>query len=390
MNRPIAVRAAAGLVCVLVALAVALSALTRDPWPSNDGLILVLCVVFAVEGTVVAKRQPQNAIGWLLLLVSLFILFDTVAKLYLVLDYRLHQGRLPLGAAAAHWVSGYSLLPLLFALPVILLFPNGRLSAKWRRFLGIYLVVSACFSVLQFIGRSLPDNHGLAVNIRGVPTNVTVWTVAGAAWVVSPFFVAAWGAFVTHQVRQWRRADGEQRAQLKWLMTGGAICVISSVAIVVGGDPTNATARAIADVSTVGVGALPVTIGIGILRYRLYEIDRLVSRTLSYAVVTGLLVGLYVGVVTLATRVLPFSSPVAVAGSTMVAAGLFSPLRKRVQRQVDRRFNRARYNAESTVTAFSAGLRQTTDLEIIQGQLVDVIVRAIEPAHVTVWIRPRT
>ena len=390
MNRQIAVRAAAGLLCVLVAIAVALSALTRDPWPSNDGLVLVLCVVFAVEGTVVAKRQPQNAIGWLLLLVSLFVLFDTVAKLYLVLDYRLHHGRLPLGAAAAHWVSGYSLLPLLFVLPVILLFPNGRLSPKWRRLLRIYLVVSACFSLLQFIGRTLPSGHGLAVNIRGVPTNVTVWTAAGAAWVVVPLFVAAWAAFVGHQIGEWRRADGEQRAQLKWLMTGAAICVISSVTIVAGGDPTNATARAIADVSTVGVGALPVTIGIGILRYRLYEIDRLVSRTLSYAVVTGVLVGLYVGIVTLATRVLPFSSPVAVAGSTMVAAGLFSPLRKRVQRQVDRRFNRARYNAESTVTAFSAGLRRTTDLEIIQGQLVDVIVRAIEPAHVTVWIRPRT
>ena len=390
MNRQRAVGIVAGVIGSLLAVAIALSVLTRDPWPSDDGILFVVCVVFALEGLVIAKRQPRNAIGWLLLLVSVFVLFDAVAKLYLVLDYRLHHGRLPLGAAAAHWVAGYTLLPLLFGLPVILLFPDGRLPARWRRFLRIYLVVSFFFSALQFIGQSFPSGHGLAVNIRGVPTDVRTWIVAGAAWLVSPLFIVAWGAFVAHQIGRWRHADGEQRAQLKWLMTGGAICVLSSVAVVAGGDPTNGTGRAVADLSTVGVGALPVTIGIGILRYRLYEIDRLVSRTLSYALVTGLLVGVYIGMVTLATRVLPFSSPVAVAGSTVVAAGLFSPLRKRVQRQVDRRFNRARYNAETTVTTFSAGLRHTTDLEVIQSQLIEVIVRAIEPAHVTVWIRPRT
>ena len=381
---------AGGLIGLQLALAIVLSFVTRDPWPSDDGTTIGLAAVFAVEGVVIAKRQPRNAIGWTLLFAASLILSDTTAKLWLVLDYRLHHGELPLGIAAAHWRAGFVLLPLLFGVPIVLLFPDGRLSPRWRRWLRIYLVAAAVFSSLQFVGQGLPADNRIAVNVRGVPTNISTSSVAGAAWIVTPFFLACWIAFVIHQIGRWRLADGVQRAQLKWLAAGGSICIISSVAIVVGGDPTNGTARAVADVSALGVAALPLSIGIGILRYRLYEIDRLVSRTLSYALLTGLLVGIYIGMVTLTTRILPFSNPVAVASSTLVAVALFTPIRTRVQRQVDSRFNRARYNAEATVTAFSASLRQATDLDLVQRQLIDVIVRAMEPAHVAVWIRPRT
>lgn len=386
----IAVGMAASLLCLLVAVAAALSVLSRDPWPSDDGILIGLAAVFGVEGIVIAKRQPRNAIGWTFLLVAILSLADTDAKLYLVLEYRLHHRQLPLGDIAAHWVAGYTLLPLLFGLPVVLLFPDSRVPTGWRRFLRIYLVVSAVFSLLQFLGQRLPTSHQVTVNVRGVPTNISTSVVAGAAWLVSPLFIGCWGAFAAYQIGRWRRANGVQRAQLKWLAAGATICVVSSVAVVAGGDPTNGTARAVADLSTVGIGALPVSIGIGILRYRLYEIDRLVSRTLSYAVVTGLLVGIYIGLVTLATRVLPFSSPVAVASSTLAAAGLFSPLRSRVQRLVNRRFNRARYNADTTIADFRADLRDTTELALVQRRLIDVITPAIEPAHISVWIRPRT
>ncbi|MDQ1746783.1 MAG: hypothetical protein QOD07_1046 [Frankiaceae bacterium] len=381
---------AGGLLGLQLALAVVLSILTRDPWPSDDGLVIGVAVVFAVEGLVIAKRQPRNPIGWALLFVGILVLGDTCAKLWLVLDYRLRQGQLPLGIATVHWRIGYVLMPLLFGLPVVLLFPDGQLSPRWRRLLRIYLVVAASFSLAQFVGQGLPAANRIIVNLRGVPTNITTSTVAGAAWLASPFFLGCWVAFAVHQIGRWRHANGVQRAQLKWLAVGASMCVISSVSIVAGGDPTTGTGRAIADVSTLGIAALPLSIGIGILRYRLYEIDRLVSRTLSYALVTGLLVGIYIGMVTLTTRVLPFSSPLAVASATLVAAALFTPMRTRIQRQVDRRFNRARYDAETTVTAFSSGLRQTTDLDLVQRQLVDVIVRAVQPAHVTVWIRPRT
>jgi hypothetical protein len=125
---------------------------------------------------------------------------------------------------------------------------------------------------------------------------------------------------------------------------------------------------------------------IAILRYRLYEINRIISRTLAYTIVTGLLVGLYAGLVLLATHVLSFSSPVAVAASTLAAAALFSPLRRRVQQMVDRRFNRARYDADQTVAAFAARLKDAVDLASVRDDLAGVVHQTLEPAHLSVWI----
>jgi NhaP-type Na+/H+ or K+/H+ antiporter len=135
-------------------------------------------------------------------------------------------------------------------------------------------------------------------------------------------------------------------------------------------------------------GAFPLGLGLGILKYRLYDIDRLISRTLSYAVVTGLLIGVYVGIVVLTTNVLSFSSPVAVTASTLAAAALFTPIRNAAQRLVDRRFNRAGYDAEATVAAFSARLRDAVDLETVRLDLLAVVSHAVEPAHASIWISP--
>jgi hypothetical protein len=138
-----------------------------------------------------------------------------------------------------------------------------------------------------------------------------------------------------------------------------------------------------------GLAALPVGIGVGILKYRLYEIDRIISRTLAYAIVTGLLIGVYAGLVLLATEVLRFHSTVAVAVSTLAAAALFNPLRQRVQRAVDRRFNRTRYDADQTVAAFAARLKDEVDLDSIQADLAGAVQSALEPAHISIWASPR-
>jgi hypothetical protein len=128
---------------------------------------------------------------------------------------------------------------------------------------------------------------------------------------------------------------------------------------------------------------------VAILKYYLYDIDRLISRTVSYTLVTGLLIGVYAGVVTFATHVLPFTSPVGVAASTLAVAALFNPLRRRVQRMVDRRFNRARYDAERTVTAFASRLKDAVDLDSIRDDLTGSVHRALEPAHISVWLSPQ-
>jgi hypothetical protein len=138
-----------------------------------------------------------------------------------------------------------------------------------------------------------------------------------------------------------------------------------------------------------GLAALPVSMGVAILKHRLYEIDRIISRTLAYAVVTGVLVGVYAGLVLLASHVLAVTTPVSVAAATLAAAALFSPLRRRVQRIVDRRFNRARYDAEVMVAAFALRLKDAVELESVRDNLADVVQQALEPAHVWVWMSER-
>jgi hypothetical protein len=140
-------------------------------------------------------------------------------------------------------------------------------------------------------------------------------------------------------------------------------------------------------VGAVGMAVFPVCVGVAVLKYRLYEIDRIISRVIAYVIITAVLAGVFAGLVVLATDVLPFKTPVAVAASTLAAAALFNPLRTRVQRTVDRRFNRARYDADKTVAAFAARLQDAMDLDAVRADLSGVIQRSLEPAHVSVWIR---
>ena len=173
-------------------------------------------------------------------------------------------------------------------------------------------------------------------------------------------------------------------------MVGGVVFAIAGLLTVTWSNSPSPVENAIGNVGLFGLAALPVFIGIAILKYKLFEIDRLISRTLSYAIVTGLLIGVYVGLIALTTRALPLSSPIGVAASTLAAAALFSPLRRWVQRVVDRRFNRARYDAEATVAAFSARLRDAVDLERVQRDLVAVVHLSMQPSHVSVWLRERS
>jgi hypothetical protein len=195
-----------------------------------------------------------------------------------------------------------------------------------------------------------------------------------------PALLVFWPVFAARLILSWRGASGDRRQQLKWLMAGSTVAVAGFVI-------SNAVPALDPGAVAVGVGVvLPVCLGVAILKYRLYDIDRIISRTLAYAIVTGLLAGLYTGLVLLATRVLSFHSTVAVAAATLAAAALFSPLRRRVQLRVDRRFNRARYDAEQTAAAFAARLKDAVDLDSVRDDLASTLYQALEPAHVSVWI----
>jgi hypothetical protein len=187
----------------------------------------------------------------------------------------------------------------------------------------------------------------------------------------------------------WRRSSGERRQQLEWLASGVTVAAVSLVIGLTVPVGVSSVVRDLANVVTLGILALPVCVGVAVLRYRLYEIDRIVSRTLAYAIVTGLLIGVYAGLVLLATRVLSFHTPVAVAASTLAAAALFNPLRRRVQLRVDRRFNRAQYDADQMVAAFAGHLKDTVDLDSVRDDLASVVHKALEPTLLSVWINER-
>ena len=385
---PVTATVLAVLALMLLAGALVLSALTGQLSVLGSGPIVPVAVVYAAVGFVVARRQPGNPIGWILITWIVVFLLSGVAGGYAALYYRFGHHGLPLAPVAV--VLGPLWAPALLLFPVvILLFPDGRLAARrWRWVLRAYVVAGALASVAVFAQAiTAVVRHDVRIDAAGNLSS-TGRPPGGLLAVAAPLglglILVIVLSFVAHQVFSWRRATGERRQQLKWLATGAAVTLVV-VAVSLGFSSTSA----VGEILGIGLAALPVGIGVGILKYRLYDIDRIISRTLAYAIVTGLLVGVYAGLVLLATRVLPLSSPVAVAASTLAAAALFSPLRRRVQRAVDRRFNRARYDADQTVAAFAARLKDAVDLDTVRDDLAGAVHQALEPAHVSVWISQR-
>ena len=371
---------------MLLVGALVLSALTGQLSVLSSGPIVPVVVVYAAVGFVVARRQPGNPIGWILITWIVVFLLSGVAGGYAALYYRFGHHGLPLAPVAV--VLGPLWAPALLLFPVvILLFPDGRLAARrWRWVLRAYVVAGALASAALFAPAvTAVARHDVRIDAAGNLIS-TGRPHGGLLAVAAPLglglILVIVLSFVAHQVFSWRRATGEQRQQLKWLATGAAVTLVV-VAASLGFSSTSV----VGEILGIGLAALPVGIGVGILKYRLYEIDRIISRTLAYAIVTGLLVGVYAGLVLLATEVLRFHSSVAVAMSTLAAAALFSPLRRRVQRTVDRRFNRARYDADQTVMAFAARLKDAVDLDSVHDDLVAVVEKTLEPAHMSVWIR---
>lgn len=334
----------------------------------------------AVVGTLVAARRPGNPVGWMVLAIFLFAAAPTSG--YLILDYRMHHGTLPLGWVAVILNEAWPVFLVLLT-TLLWLFPDGRLPpGRWhgaaRVLVGVGVLVALAASARAVAAVA---GHEIRISAAG---NLT--THESGLWTV-PIALAISGAvggslaWLIVQVPRYRRSTGERRQQLKWLYTG-AIVFAASVFFPgqVGSDL----------IGPLGAAALPVCIGVAVLRYRLFEIDRIISRVVSYLIITAVLAGVFAGMTLLAGDVLPLKQPVAVAAATLVAAALFNPLRKRVQHRVDRRFNRARYDAEAVVAAFTSRLRQSVDLETVQDDFVGTVSQAFQPAHISLWLTPAT
>lgn len=398
MRRFARFRIAVAVVAFEGALAIAAGTLGRVAHKPSNIPVAVLILAFLAVGAVIALRVPGHPMGWILLGGSLFFLLSAVGSAYSVLDYREHHGTLPLGPVAVMIDPGWAPAIVCTVLGV-LLYPDGRLpSRRWRGPVFGFLAVAAVwqFGAYTIALNAIIGGH-ISVAASGDLTQVDNPSGAWAWWslveVLNFLCLAALlVAWVIGQIAGYRELSGEQRLQQKWLLGGAVITVVGFLFTIPSGVSANPAPflQELGNLSPVLFIALPVSIGIGILRFHLYDIDRLISRTLSYLIVTALLVATFVGLVALTTDLLAFSSSVGVAASTLAAAALLHPLRRRVQRAVDRRFNRSRYDAEATVAAFAARLRDAVDLDTVQTELLSVVARAVEPTHVTIWVRGRS
>ena len=391
--------------CVLVAALVlaALNASRLGTVRTGADLLLAVAVgVGVATSQLIISRRPGNAIGWLLGLIELSLAASMFTDQYALYGLATASGSLP-AARTAGWAAGVlATVTVMLLAFLILLFPDGRLpSRRWRPVLWALVVVTLGWVAGQFqAGTTVTGGITDALSAAGITYRFhglfphQGW-LSGTGRVGFVLGVAA-GVLVVASVFVRRRgASAERRKQLAWLGYVGLMTVIWAAALVVAG-----FAAPVAFNGSLGtllwsflvctpVAGVPLACAVAVLKYRLYEIDRIISRTLAYAIVTGLLVGVYAAVVLLATQVFRVHTPVAVAASTLAAAALFSPLRRRVQLRVDRRFNRARYDADQTVAAFAARLKDAVDLDSVRDDLAQVVQQALEPAHVSVWISQR-
>jgi hypothetical protein len=381
------------LAIALQLLTVVLFTLDNDALQATRKIDLVVGVLptlaFVTVGAVIVSRRPGNAVGWLCCAVglgqSLASFGGQGARAILAAD----PGRIPGGLVlfefgSLAWELSWVALGLL-----LLLFPNGRLpSRRWRPavWAAIAAVAGSALSTPFLPGPVAP---GLPANPLGIqPLEGTLRLAYGANGVV---LAAVLLTAVASLIVRFHRTAGVERQQLKWFAYGMGLLPLLPAAgpIADAGGPV-----AGALVFPVLVSGIPVAIGVAVLKYRLYDIDRIINRTLVYGLLTALLGAVYAGVVLVLGQVfggIGAEPPTwAIAGATLAAAALFQPARRRIQQTVDRRFNRRKYNAAKTIEAFSTRLRDQIDLDTLSTELLAVVDQTMEPTQVSLWLRPST
>jgi len=353
-----------------------------EGWVGFDALLLMAAVVFVAVGVIVLARASGNRLGWVLSLIGLSLIGAGIAEL-------LNQKGLVAGEAIGGtlWLSWFVLAGFLF-----LWFPTGRVpSRRWRfvEWIGFYgVAVSLSYLVAGEICLETNDDGictNWARNPIGIPAipNPEYGPLGGLNYAVLGVFIFASIGAIAYR---FFRSRGVERLQLKWLL-------LSAVALFVMGLVSEWIALPLwLDDSIFGLGltAVPVSIGVAILKFRLYDIDRIISRTLGYGLVVVFLALVYVTIaVWLPTRVTGEQSPIFVAGATLLAAALFNPVRRRVIRAVDRRFHRSRYNSDRVMSDFAGRLREQVDMERLTADWLGVVIRTMSPASAGVWMRDR-
>jgi hypothetical protein len=363
-----------------------------DEPPAALGIwFLLLFLSFSTVGALIVARQPRNAIGWILCALGLTGPLGSTADQYAIYGLATQPDSLPQADVAAWlsaWLAGANLFGLLAF--ILLLFPTGRLlSRRWRPVLWANGLAFVLVLLWGFEPGQLNNFAPLrTTNPFGLEGTGGVFGALGVAGFCLMLGVAVAG--LISLVLRFRRARGEERQQLKWFAyAAGLVCAAFLAGPFVWSIPSLPDWLWTA-MFLVGFGAIPVATGIAILRYRLYDIDVVINRTLVYGVLTGLLAATYLGLVLLLQLALgPVTegNELAVAVSTLAVAALFRPARRRIQGLVDRRFYRRKYDAERTLERFGARLRNEVELERLAADLRAVVSETVQPAHVSLWLK---
>ena len=394
-----------GLCVVLLPLSAALlwfnpasSGITDVPGAVGAVVMAALILTFSTVGALIVTRQPQNLVGWIMLVAGFALGATVLTSSYVDLSISQPRGRLPgtewvTWFAQWMWVPGFA--PALTFL--LLLFPNGRLPSRRWRPVG-WLAVAAMVilgSGMAFTPGPFVDYPKVTNPMGFAPVEGSLLEGGGVGWLLLPVIVVL---SASSMVVRFRRATGEERQQIKWFALAAAFAAVGWVAITLAygtdegtDNPLLVAAELLQLLSFLG---LALAVGIAVLKYRLYDIDIIINRTLVYATLTGTLALVYFGGVT-ATQAL-FRTitgqeqlpQLVVVASTLLIAALFNPLRRRIQSFIDRRFYRRKYDARKTLEDFSAQLRNETDLNALSDDLVGVVAETMQPAHVSLWLRP--
>jgi hypothetical protein len=379
---------------LLMAVGLALLILSRqarfppsmDPW-EEQVLVILEFLGAPILGGLIAARRPANLYGWLWCVIGVGVGLDALARGYATYGLLGRPGALPGAMVVAwatnfSWILGVGLLPL-----VLLLFPDGHVpSRRWRPLAWLILALAVALPLEGALSpESLQPFLENPIAITGGPLG---WLVQAFGQVGLQLFLATLPAAALALALRFRRARGVERQQLKWFAAAGLILVAVPIADTI--SPFGFDSNRLIELLTTWL--LYAAIGIAILRYRLYEIDWIINRTLVYGLLTALLAAVYTGLVLVLGQLfggLGAEPPTwAVAGATLAVAALFQPARRRIQAAVDRRFNRRKHNTARTIEAYSVRLRDQLDLDTLSAELVAVVNQTMEPTQVSLWLRP--
>jgi hypothetical protein len=359
----------------------------RDP--GGQASQMLAFTAFMVMGAVIVAHRPGNAIGWIFSAIGLLVGTGFFAWQYAQYAYITRGSPLP-GAMLSAWYNNWWWPPTLILATVftILVFPTGRLlSARWRPVAWLTAAITVTVVALTAFAPTLDLGERTKlrnpIGLAGIPD----LEQSALGQVLVGLLLGCTGAAVVSLVLRFRRSQGVERQQLKWFTYAGVLMFSWSIVDFVLPD-----AAPFSLFFGLTIALVPVAAGIAVLRYRLYDIDRLINRTLVYGLLTALLAGVYTGAVLVLGQVFggvggdPPSW--AVASATLAVAALFQPARRRIQQVVDRRFNRRNYNAAATIEAYSVRLRDQIDLDTLTTELLAAVDQTMQPTRVSLWLRP--